>query len=338
MTARFDQFRSVGLMLTLLICTATFALAADTPAIHTSLSLDRATSHIGEPVVGTVAIEWTDKFDPLVLNPGEKVGDFDVLKYEPGTVEQKDKSTRRRIDRLTLSCFELGDNTAGPVEVSFKDPSGKIQSIKTNAVPCKIASVLAELETSGTQVTLRPIRPPMEWPTDRQAILRWALVGLAIVLAIVLIVFIIRKLRRKNKPAVKEEVKPLLPADVEALNALDALAGSGLVDGASPKPYYSELSDILRRYLGRRYHCDALEMTSSELLDEIDAHRWERTLFDSLQAHLTETDGVKFARYEPSRPRRMAALELVRQIVLSTRIVSAPVAENGRKGGEASHV
>ena len=55
-----------------------------------------------------------------------------------------------------------------------------------------------------------------------------------------------------------------------ALEKLDRLATQRLVQtGADMRPFYFQLSEIVREYLGARFGFLALEMTTEELMDEL---------------------------------------------------------------------
>ena len=93
------------------------------------------------------------------------------------------------------------------------------------------------------------------------------------------------------------------------------------------KEFYTSLSEITRRYLGRRYRFDALEMTSEELLREARSIGWDAPLLRSLAESAAESDGVKFAKMQPGQAARHDALERARQLVLDTRPAPKPATE-----------
>ncbi len=91
---------------------------------------------------------------------------------------------------------------------------------------------------------------------------------------------------------------PPVPPHVEALEALEKLHGQHLWQGGEVKGYYSELTDILKRYISGRYGVAACEMTTDEILiaaRELDLpRRSEMELGDLLR----DADLVKFAKAE----------------------------------------
>src|SRR5690606_29026371 len=76
---------------------------------------------------------------------------------------------------------------------------------------------------------------------------------------------------KKHFKIVKQVPKydPRIPADLEALEALQRLERENLWQVGKYKLYHSRLTDILRVFIHRRYHINALEMTSNEMIDEL---------------------------------------------------------------------
>src|SRR5690606_27122692 len=86
---------------------------------------------------------------------------------------------------------------------------------------------------------------------------------LGVLLVAGLIWYIIRK--RKNKPVKLAPAKPVIPLHTIVLDQLNALRAQKLWEQGRVKEYHSELTDIVREYLEKRYHINALEQTSEEI-------------------------------------------------------------------------
>ena len=85
-----------------------------------------------------------------------------------------------------------------------------------------------------------------------------------------------------------------------ALMELEKLRAKKLWQAGKIKDYHTELTDILRKYFEDRFHIMAMESTSSEILDDLEA----KTLIpkenrDVLSRILVMADLVKFAKYLP---------------------------------------
>ncbi|MBD5228154.1 MAG: protein BatD [Bacteroidales bacterium] len=123
----------------------------------------------------------------------------------------------------------------------------------------------------------------------------WWVILLAILAAIGCWWYIMR--RKQAKPLVPKPVKVIDPAD-EALASLKNLKERKLWEQGREKEYFTDLTDILRRYLVRRFDINAMEMTSNDIiraLAESDANRSR----DFVRRVLDMADFVKFAKVRP---------------------------------------
>lgn len=105
--------------------------------------------------------------------------------------------------------------------------------------------------------------------------------------------------RRQHQPVI---VKPrkVIPPNVIALRALDALQEKHLWQNGKPKQFHTELTDILRNYIEGRFSVPAMEKTSDEILDELyELNESQHSSLNNLHQILSLADLVKFAKYEP---------------------------------------
>ena len=141
-------------------------------------------------------------------------------------------------------------------------------------------------------------------------------------------------LRRRTQapaPRAASPAAPARPAHDVALAALETLQARDLMAKGDFKEHYTELSMILRAYVGDRYAFESVELTLDELLNALRGRVSKELEVDTLMAVLAAADHVKFAKRIPKLGDGYEDLERARRIV--TR--SAP--EQARaKNGEAS--
>ena len=105
---------------------------------------------------------------------------------------------------------------------------------------------------------------------------------------------------RDNKPIIKSIsfVKRILPHQ-RAIKEIEELRNEGRPQDENQeelKRYYTKLTDALRKYIEERYGFSAMEMTSSEIINEL-LKKADAKSLDELR-HLFQTaDLVKFAKY-----------------------------------------
>lgn len=117
-----------------------------------------------------------------------------------------------------------------------------------------------------------------------------------------LIALVIIYLQRTKKPLsqifVKEKPREL--AHIVALRELDKIKKEKIWQAGQIKTFYSQLTDTLRRYLEERYHFQAMEQTSGEIMDSMKRIELpDKKLYDKLHRILDTADLAKFAKYEP---------------------------------------
>ncbi len=105
--------------------------------------------------------------------------------------------------------------------------------------------------------------------------------------------------RRRKEPEAVEEKKPLLSPYDQAMVDLSALRARNLCEKGQEKEYYSELTDILRNYLMRRFGINAMEMTSTQILKALRDNPDTRLSKKYMDQVLEIADFVKFAKVRP---------------------------------------
>ena len=92
------------------------------------------------------------------------------------------------------------------------------------------------------------------------------------------------------------------------------------------------MSEVIRDYLGGRYGFDSLEMTTDELIAELNGTPGGSWTLGETHGWLSACDLVKFAKVSPTATEARGALESAIRIVKATR--PAPVAR--RRAGAAA--
>jgi hypothetical protein len=120
---------------------------------------------------------------------------------------------------------------------------------------------------------------------------------LAALLATLLAYLIYRKFRKQPLAAAETvPAAPLIPADIEAEQALRKLADERFLEQGRELQFYVVLSEIMKRYAGRRYSVPYLESTTTEILSELKKTRLPYEKAEDLKGLLIASDIVKFAR------------------------------------------
>lgn len=148
----------------------------------------------------------------------------------------------------------------------------------------------------------------------------WAIIAASMTAAAVIAAasfFVWKKFRKQGEEEITQPVFPW----VEASMSLDALSKE--MANYSPRQFYFSVSEILRRYISRRFKIDAMEMTSDELkpvLDTLFGHSIndKNDLRVGLKSFVNRSDLVKFGKDDPENIRMEEEIKLLRQFVEAT--------------------
>ena len=120
---------------------------------------------------------------------------------------------------------------------------------------------------------------------------------LVIPLIIVVVYLIVRY--RDNKPIIRTiKVEPKLPPHQQALKDIERIKAEKSWQKGEAKNYYTELTDVIRIYIKERFGFNALEMTSSEIIDRLLQEK-DQKLIEELKSLFMTADLVKFAKHNP---------------------------------------
>jgi hypothetical protein len=114
------------------------------------------------------------------------------------------------------------------------------------------------------------------------------------------------KRRKKGEPVI---IPVGTTPEEAARKAIAELEAKNLIQRGFFKEYYFELSEIVKRYLGRRLKIPSLERTTGEFAFDLERSQllWDQRQI--VRRFLEECDLVKFARYSPSS----GEIETIRQ-------------------------
>ena len=298
---RIRWLASAGLLAVSLV--AHISAQTDPPGLFTAI--DPTVITVGDPVTLVVTVNhaadaqvvWPD---PLHLGPFELV---DMRLLEPVPEGNRVQSSAE----LTLTAFELGELTVPAFEVEVVDAAGDTVRLTTDAA-------VINVETVGRDEggDIRDIKGPLTIPFSVVTLLPW-LAGMAVVGAAAF--WLYRWYRRRDRPAVSVPVVPPQPAHEIAYASLDALEASGLLELGEVKTYHIRVSDIMRVYAEDRFGVEAMEMTTSQVLDGLRRAGAVSGVVVDLRHLLDRCDLVKFAKFRPNVPTCRDLVPLGRRLV-----------------------
>ncbi len=154
-----------------------------------------------------------------------------------------------------------------------------------------------QIDTTSNQIA--DIKTVMEPPFNWKAIVRIALIVLLILIVCILIFFVVRRLIQKKPIFESSTPEPQLPPHVIALTQLDRIRNEKAWQHNRTKQFHTEITDTLRVYIENVYNVPCMEMTSEEILSNLNHLKFEnKNVFSALVQILKLADLVKFAKWD----------------------------------------
>ena len=282
-------------------------------AIIVSASIDSTTLMLGDQTdlhlqvthEQSEQVEWPVFGE--TLQPGIEIVDKTII----DTVALPDGRVQLH-QYLTLTSFKDSLFSIQPIAVASGEDTFWTEPMALNIIqPFEVDTTLAITDIKDIE------RAPIWW----WGIIRWILLGLLIVGLAVGGYYLWRWLESKRKPE-EEPINPelLRPADEVALEKLDGIKAQKIWKDGKVKEYQTELTDVVREYIGRRFGVQSTEKTSDETLHAMKP-LIEKDLFANLSRMLQLADLVKFAKWHTTPDENEQALTTAYDFVNQTKEV-----------------
>lgn len=211
-------------------------------------------------------------------------------------------------------------------------------SIRSNALALKVVPVPVKADTPINDYA--NVADPADASIfDRVPdwIVKWWWLVLIAVAAMAVAVWLFMKYRKEGTLMPR---KPEPSPYETAITALSALKEKKLWEQGMEKEYFTELTDILRIYLYRRFGINAMEMTSRQILAGLSKNEELKDKRHYFRQILDMADFVKFAKVRPLPADNIASYDNAVKFVEETKPVpqpeetpspAAPVRAKGKK-------
>jgi hypothetical protein len=221
-----------------------------------------------------------------------------------------------RAARYELAAWDLGDQTLPPADVRVVSDAAELR-IPLPGVTLHVVSVLpadGDIDTLAWKPPSDVLGP--NWSMGEK------LAALGMAVAIALATFLYLRRRGEVQPVPVPQARS---ARAVALEAMERLEASGMIEAGELKGFFSALSHILRGFLAGTDRAWGLDLTTAELMALVGMDGVPETQVRSLGGLLDRADMVKFARQRPSRAQAGRALDAARHWLTSfERVVPEP--------------
>lgn len=280
--------------------------------IHSIVKLDTTDGTLGD----IFNVNW------LVEHPPGVTIQFPALENHVATFEvldqaKSDPKPTTSINRFTVAVYDSVGPHDFPNQVGFVMTGGDTGKINLPGFRINIHSVL-----TGQDSTFRSIKPLHD---VRLPFNGWILFWIIVVIIVGYLAYRYFP-NRKNHIRQKKEKMIIVPpeeAHLTALRELNELRAADFLINGEFKSYYSVLTTIIRRYFEHRFLIAALEMTTTEVLQALEAGIMDQSNTRATKHILEKGDLVKFAKHIPEKRDAEESLTAAIEIVESTKVLPA---------------
>ncbi len=258
---------------------------------------------IGDPFEIRLNIKYPSQADvsePFI----DSLGPFVILEKKNKVIQERGYVENQY--QIKLAAFQTGTLKLPEFKVLYKEKD-RIDTIYSNTPKIEIESILSQ-----NKKDINDIKGLERFPNYLYIYIAGILIGLAV------LGYFGRRLIKKFKRA-KESVVPPAPPWIEALVAIDNIPVQDWLKKGWWKKYYYTLSEILKRYLERRFEFCAVEQTTTEILRNLRQRKIAQ--YNEFGDFFRVADRVKYARYVPGPEESARAIEQVKELINKTRPV-----------------
>jgi hypothetical protein len=240
--------------------------------------------------------------DVRISEPMTEPGD-DFLPLGRKTTTRTKGDTVIDVHRIRLAAFAPGKLALPPFLVTWQEPT-EVQAAASETLHVEVASVMPK-----EMKDVNDLKPQVPFPDYLPL---WILLGVVGAAGLALLGFwLYRRYRR-----IRLYGAPLPDPWTEANAALDAIPVDDWLAAGQVKRYYYTVSEILKRYIGRRFEFPALDQTTTEITYELKARKVpEREGFGDF---FRSSDLVKYAKFVPPAADTANVMPVARELVKAT--------------------
>lgn len=297
-----------------LICSALAAvsvglLPAKAQEVTAHARIDSTEYLVGDAITVHVTLSHPPgmTFQPMV---GDSLGTFTVI----GRAPFRQQGQTETATEYVVAKYDSGRAVIPALSFLYSLPGDTgSRTVRTNALFASVRTVPVD-----TAAEIKDLKPPSSIPIPLWEI---ALYAAAVLLAGALGYFLYRWwIKRRESRGGEAFIPPSRPAHVIALEELGRLKDRHLWQQGLIKQYYSEVTEIFRRYIENRYRLMALEETTDEILDGLRKLRMSEDLLGRGSEILRRADLVKFAKHQPGVAEHEETMKFVYDFVDRTKI------------------
>ncbi|MBQ7042354.1 MAG: cell wall anchor protein [Muribaculaceae bacterium] len=223
-------------------------------------------------------------------------------------------NNRRQINQdIIIQSFDSGLYVIPPILYIANNDSFKSNELALKVIPVPVDSMATINEQANV------LEPNSRWfdflpdfITDN-----WGWILLSILIITGAIIYYITRKKEVLIPLIPRK-KPIPPHEL-AMQQLSELKEAKLCEKGQEKEFYTRLTDILRVYIDTRFGINAMEMTSSQIIEALNSNEISKEPNKYMKQILETADFVKFAKVRPLPEDNTKSFNWATQFVVDTK-------------------
>ncbi len=209
--------------------------------------------------------------------------------------------------QIIITSFDSGRQVIPPLALNISTLDGDSTfNIYTDSIPINVKYSPADSTLPFHDIkNIIEVKKTFPWWI-------WVAIGLAVILIIFLIIYFIRKSKKKKDTGIFES--KLSPYE-EAMQLLDELQKENLPEKNEIREFHIRLSDIFKRYLSRKTNIYQMHLTTDEVLMEINQLELSKEKIADFANCLRMGNAVKFARYVPPEYENQKCFSEIKEMI-----------------------
>lgn len=267
--------------------------ASYSQSIKVSARIDSSKIQIGDYVKMDLKASYTPKSTVVWPELKDDLSDHIAI-INKSTIDTVNGTDSLSLSRTyTLTSYDSGSFYIPAITFKYKNKGdNSFKEAFTDSILLDVKSIAVD-----TTKAFKDIKGPISVPYDWRELIPY-IVGCIMLTS--LIWFVIYYLRKRSKgEKLIDFSKHALPPHEIALLALEKLKNKKFWQNNKIKEYYTELTEIIRIYIEKRFMVAAMEMTSNEIITAFRSIDITDDLKVKLRQLFVLADLVKFAKANP---------------------------------------
>jgi hypothetical protein len=244
------------------------------------------------------------------------LGSFEIVMQDSLPKIEEKKADKIESLGALISVYDSGYYQIPAIQFFYYSTLDTVQrDLFTNPIDIHVTTLAVD-----TNLPIKDIKDVMDIPIPLFKIFQY----ICIVIFVILLIYSIWERFKRKKISVEVVVKkkPEKPPHEIAFAELNLLNDKKLWQQGLVREYYTEVTEIIRRYIENRYLISAMEMTTSEIVNSIVNVQNDTKIQEVLKMFLNLADYVKFAKFQPSNIEHEDEMKRAYSFIDNTKLLS----------------